>query len=214
MKAVELIRIGRTLVMVAAVCVVLAAFEATSVHAKEAANTMPNGTWNLTVAPPPEAVSLCDEYLPTGTRVRLVVAGPTRQAVEEQRRDELGGSFTLLPPWPLSLCSLGLGATTGFGTNLCHGGAPRQSLPTEAVFDDAVFTFSRLTAAAAKDPDNEFFAGHGARTGARFMLLTLKDKGLQWRLWLKSSNEMLGECLAILPGKNNIDSFPMVWRLK
>ena len=173
---------------------------------------MPNGTWTLTAKPPAEAVSVCNEYLPTGTRVNLSVQGPTRLAVEEQRRDELGGSFTLLSPWSSSLCSTGLGATTGFGTNLCDGVKPSAGSPAEVLFDDAVFTFSRLSAADAKDPENEFFAGRGARAGARFVLLTLKDKGLQWRLWLMSSNEMVSECLATLPGKNNIDSFPMVWR--
>ena len=175
---------------------------------------MPNGTWNITAAPPSDAVTLCNEYLPTGTRVRLVVEGPTRHAIEERRRDELGGTFTLRSPWPASLCNVGLGATTGFGTNLCEDGKLRPGLPAEAVFDDAVFVFSRLSNVAAKDPDNEFFAARGAQAGARFVLLMLKNKGLRWRLWLRSSNEMVGECLVTLPGKNNIDSFPMVWRIK
>lgn len=213
MKANDLTRTAMRLATVTTTCAALALGARGVAQAKDNA-TMPNGTWTLSAAAPAEAVSLCNEYLPTGTRVRLVVEGPTRQALEESRRDELGGSFTLLPPWPSALCTTGLGATTGFGSNLCDGGRPRANSTAEVVFDDSVFTFSRLSAANTKHPDNEFFASRGARAGARFMLLTLKDKGLQWRLWLKSSNEMVGECLVTLPGKNNIDSFSMIWRLK
>ena len=69
---------------------------------------------------------------------------------------------------------------------------------------------ARLKEAAA--PENEFFARNGARSGARFVRLSLKYKPGQWVLWLRSPNEMLSECLFQRPGVKNFDSFPMIWR--
>lgn len=169
----------------------------------------------ISTTPPAGAVSLCGEYLPEGTRVRLQVDGPGRLAIEEQRKDELAGRLVLLGPHGPGICRAGLGATTGFGVNLCDGtGQLRSGLPLQVTFDDLVLTLSRWSAADAKDPAQEFFASRGARPGARFALMTLKNKGIEWTVWLRSSSEMVSECIATFPGKNNVDSFPMVWKLQ
>lgn len=181
-------------------------------EAKEKLPTMPNGTWTIETTPPANAVELCPEFLPGGTRLRLRAEGPTRLAIEEQRRDELGGTLTLLPPFSAALCRTAIGSETSFGTNLCRGGNVPVDSQAPVSFDDAVFVFSRLDAKGVADPDNEFFVGLGAGKGARFATVFLKNKSAQWRLWLKSANEMVSECIVHLPGKNNIDSFPMIWR--
>jgi hypothetical protein len=181
-----------------------------ALHTLKASAAM-NGIWTVTTTPPTGTVSVCPEFLPSGTRVKLQVEGPTRQALEEQRNDELGGSLTLLAPLSPTLCAAGVGATTGFGLNVCEG--PRLREPkADALFDDASFTFSRWSDADAKDPAGEFFASRGARKNARFVQLVLKNKAVEWTLWLKSPREMVSECLAKFPGKNNVTSFPMIWR--
>lgn len=171
------------------------------------------GTWVIAAEPPAGAESVCDEHLPSGTRLRVHVDGPSRLAIEEDRHNELRGRLWLLGPHKPAICRTGLGSTTGFGVNVCtlelH---PRPDLPRDVEFDGLGVTFSRWSTKDAKASDNEFFAALGAKAGARFALLNLKDKGLGWTLWLKSANEMVSECMVKLPGKNNIDSFPMVWR--
>lgn len=185
---------------------------ASPLHAKEKVPTMPNGTWKIDASVPATAVEVCPEFLPSGTRIRLRTEGPTRLAIEEQRRDELGGVVTLLPPFSSLLCRTGIGRETGFGANLCAGGTLPSDLRVPVEFDDAVFVFSRLDAGGVADPDNEFFVDRGARRGARFATVFLRYKSVQWHLWVKSPNEMVSECLVHLPGKNNIDSIPMIWR--
>jgi hypothetical protein len=205
-RCCEVLRASGTTCLVTMFCAL------TPLHAEEAPAIMPNGYWTVTASPPSNAASLCPEYMPTGTLLRLQVGGPTRLAIEEQRNNELGGSLTLLAPVLPTICSTGLGATTGFGLNLCEGSGLRDLVSGEWVFDDAVFTFSRLSPAQVNDPDLAFFASRGARSGARFMLLTLRDKGVEWQLWLKSAKEMVSECVTRLPGKDNFDSFPMHWK--
>lgn len=181
-------------------------------QAKERPQNMPNGTWTIETRPPTEAVRLCSEFLPNGTRLSLVAEGPTRLSIEEERRNELGGTLTLLPPISAALCRSGLGTETGFGTNLCSNTNLTISPDIPIQFTDAVFLLSRLDAAGVADPENDFFVSRGARKGTRFATIFLKDKGIEWRLWLRSADEMISECVAHLPGKNNLDSFPMIWR--
>lgn len=178
----------------------------------EGDKTMPNGTWTIESTPPADAVKLCDEYLPTGTTVRLMAEGPTRHAIEEDIGNELGGTLTLLSPVTPAICTVGLGAETRFGLNLCEAGKAARPIHTPAVFTDAVFVFSRLDGAAAADPENFFYAQMGARSGARFARVFLKYKAVEWELWLKSANAMVSRCVAELPGKDNYASFPMIWR--
>lgn len=198
-----------------ALALTLGCFPFVAAQPKPAGGTsMPIGTWQISSSPPANLVSVCDQYLPRDTRVQVHADGATRLAIEEQRRDELGGRLVLLSPINPAICRTGLGSSTGFGLNVCNSeGQLRSNLPPDVAFDDLVLNLSRWSLAEAKDPDNEFFSSRGAKAGARFALLTLKDKGLMWRVWLKSSSEMVSECLVTLPGKNNIDSFPMHWRL-
>jgi hypothetical protein len=178
----------------------------------EGTKTMPNGTWMIKSTPPADAVKLCDEYLPTGTTLRLVAEGPTRRAIEEDINNELGGTLTLLSPVTPAICSVGLGAATSFGLNLCERGNASGQTHTPLVFTDAIFVFSRLDAAAAENPENFFYTQMGARSGARFARVLLKYKAVEWELWLRSANEMVSRCVADLPGKDKVVSFPMIWR--
>ena len=172
---------------------------------------MINGIWIVETMSPINAVELCDEYLPTGTRIRFQILGPTRLAIEEQRVDELGGVVELAPPISSKLCGVGLGQTTVFGNNLCQSGQLRESDEISGSFE-ADFVFSRMTKLDLESIDNIFFAEQGARVGANLVTVTVNYKAVQWDLWLRSTSEMVSECVFVLPGKNNIDSFPMIWR--
>jgi hypothetical protein len=173
---------------------------------------MLNGTWMISAAPPAGAVKLCPHFLPAGTLVKLSMQGASRHAVEEGRDNELAGTLTLLPPLSPLLCRTGIGAVTGFGTNFCVRGELEQDANTPVEFTDAIFSLSRWDAASAADPDNFFYAQEGARPGALFTHLILKDKGVEWHLWMKNQSEMVARCIATLPGRRNFRSFPLVWK--
>lgn len=180
--------------------------------AKERPQPMLNGIWVIEATPPADAIKLFDEYLPTGTKLRLLVEGPTLRAIESNVADELGGILTVLPPITDALCHTGIGMTTTFGNNLCSSEKSKTAVDGQVEFEDALFVFSRLDAEEAAAPENEFFARNGARSGARFVRLSLKYKPGEWVLWLRSTNEMLSECIFQRPGVKNFDSFPMIWR--
>jgi hypothetical protein len=186
-------------------------FASSEAKAKDSKNDMINGTWIIEATPPVNAVKLCDEYLPTSTRIRFQILGPTRLAVEEERTDELGGTVELIPPISAALCSVGLGQSTEFGSNLCSNGQPIVDDKKTVQFD-ADFTFFRLTNADLEDVDNLFFSEQGAHEGAKMVTVSVNYKAVQWNIWMRSINEMISECLVVLPGKNNVDSFPMIWR--
>lgn len=173
---------------------------------------MLNGTWVIEAIPPADAVKVCRQFLPTGTAVQLQVEGASRQAIEEGKEDELGGTLSLLPPLSLTLCETGLGASTGFGTNFCAQGRVDWDAGQPVPFTDAIFALSRWDAEEARDPDNFFYSDAGAKAGSRFAHLILKDKGVEWQLWMKNANEMMARCIATLPGRRNVRSFPMVWK--
>ena len=141
--------------------------------------------------------------LTTGTAVQLQVEGASRQAIEEGKEDELGGTLSLLPPLSLTLCETGLGASTGFGTNFCAKGRVDWDAGQPVPFTDAIFALSRWDAEEARDPDNFFYSDAGAKAGSRFAHLILKDKGVEWQLWMKNANEMMARCIATLPGRRN-----------
>ena len=204
--------ISATLAAVAAAILLAPAYAATPRAARPAPHAMPNGTWIIEATPPADALSLCDDYLPTGTRVRLSVQGPTRLAVEEARKDELGGTLGLLAPRSAALCRTGLGATTEFGTNLCKEGQLADDDRTASVDFDATLTFSRLDKAGLDDVDNFFYTEQGAKVGAMFITVAPNYKTASWRLWMRKPDEMLAQCTAKLPGKNNFENFPLVWR--
>ena len=197
--------------MLVMACALLPHFPLT---AKERPQPMLNGLWMIETKPPADAIKFCNEYLPAGTKLRLLAEGPTRQAIESNVADELGGTLTLLPPITDDLCRTGIGVTTTFGYNLCNEAKSKIRLDTPVEFDDALFVFSRLDAKGIANPDNEFFVRNGARSDARFVRVSLKYKPVEWMLWLRSANEMLSECVVQRPGVKNFDSFPMIWRLQ
>lgn len=204
--------VGAALATVAAAILLAPAFAAPQRAAHPAPHAMPNGTWIIEATPPADALSLCDDYLPTGTRVRLSVQGPTKLAVEESRKDELGGTFGLLAPRSAALCRTGVGAGTEFGTNLCKDGRLADDDSKASVDFDASLTFSRLDKAGLDDVDNFFYTEQGAKIGAMFVTVAPNYKTASWRLWMRKPGEMLAQCTAKLPGKNNFVNFPLVWR--
>lgn len=171
----------------------------------------PTGMWRIETQPPVGALKLCHGFLPNGTRVRLQVEGPTRRAIEEDIKNQLGVTITLLPPLAPSLCSLDIGRASPDAKPLCVDGkfAVDANLPFE--LDDAAFDFRRLTAKDISSRTMEFFTDRGAELGSPFALLWRWQRAGDWDLWLKSPDQMVSECIVKLPGKNNIDSFPMIW---
>lgn len=186
-------------------------FASLEAKTKESKAEMINGIWIIEATPPVNAVKLCDEYLPTGTRIRFQILGATRLAIEEQRADELGGNVELIPPISTTLCSVGLGQSTEFGNNLCRNGQLIVD-DKKSISFDADFIFSRLSTSDLENIDNSFFQEQGAYGGAKMVTVSVNYKAVQWTIWLRNTNEMITECLVVLPGKNNVDSFPMIWR--
>lgn len=172
---------------------------------------MPIGTWVIDNTPPSGAVKLCDEYLPAGATLKFQIDGPTRLAIEEQRRNELGGSLILLPQISPVLCMTGIGEESEFGNNLCKNSKLTTAPDHSFVFENTVFIFDKLTTTDISKPENLFFTDLGARKNANFATIFIQYKSVAWRLWLRSSDQMISECLAQLPGKNNFTSFPMYW---
>ena len=173
---------------------------------------MPSGIWTVESKPPANAVSFCSGYLPPGTRVQIQVEGPTRRAVEEDIKNQLGVTLSLLPPLSPALCKLGIGEPFADTPRLCDGGSLAVDANQPLVFDDAVIDFRRLSVQDIASREHEFYTDLGAKRGSRFALMFLWQRAVDWDLWLQSPDRMVSECTVTLPGKNNIDSFPMVWR--
>jgi hypothetical protein len=185
-------------------------------HAANAKNDtkMLNGIWKIEATPPSKpGGTLGEEYLPTGTRLRLLVQGPTAVAMEENRTDELFVTVGVLPPWTPALCHTGIGASTTFGANLCgEDGSPLAPKGDASLDFEGSATFSRLTAKQLEDQDEIFFTELGAKVGARLMTINLKYKGVVWNLWMKSPDLMIGEAYVQGTKRNDVDSYPMYWR--
>jgi len=173
---------------------------------------MPNGTWIIETQAPADALSVCDGYLPHGSKVRIDVEGPTRRAVEEDIKDQLGVTLTLLPPLSVGLCNLGVGEQVSYAKSLCADGKLRVDPALPFVFDDAVMDFSRLTTKDIVDRQLEFYTDRGAKLGSAFARLWLWQRSGEWNLWLQAQDRMISKCVVELPGKNNFDSFPIIWR--
>lgn len=173
---------------------------------------MPNGIWKITSTPPQRAGRLGTEYLPDGTRVRLLIQGATANSMAEQRTDELFAMVGVLPPWTPELCRTGVAAPTSFGANLCDAnGQPLVSKDPAPADLEGTAVLSRLTARQVADQDEIFFTELGAKAGARLMTLTLKYKGVTWDFWLKSPGLMISEAYINGEKRSDVESFPMFW---
>jgi hypothetical protein len=173
---------------------------------------MPNGIWKISSTPPQRPGKLGTEYLPDGTRVRLLFQGATANAMAEQRTDELFAMVGILPPWTPELCRTGVGAVTTFGANLCDANGQPLAAKTPAPADlEGTAVFSRLTARQVADQDEIFFTDLGAKAGARLMTLTLKYKGVTWDFWIKSATVMISEAYLNGEKRSDVESFPMFW---
>jgi len=173
---------------------------------------MPNGTWIIETQAPLDALSVCDGFLPHGSKIRIDVEGPTRRAVEEDIKNQLGVTLTLLPPLSVGLCKLGVGEPVSYAKSLCADGKLQVDSASPFVFDDAVMDFSRLTKKDIVDRQLDFYTDRGAKLGSSFARLWLWQRSGEWNLWLQSRDRMISKCVVELPGKNNFDSFPMIWR--
>ncbi len=188
-------------------------FAALAATPKSKPEGVPNGTWKIAATPPPRPGKPGSEYLPDGTRVRLLIQGATANAMAEQRTDELFVMMGLLPPWTPELCRTGVAVVTTFGPNICGKDGKPLSPQGEALADfDGTAVLSRLTARQVAARDEIFFTDVGARTGARLMTITLKYKGVSWDFWLKSPDVMISEAFFNGAKRSDVESFPMVWQ--
>jgi len=170
---------------------------------KTARPSMLNARWVINLPSPAEPDLDDSSFLPPGSLVRIVVSGPTRQAIEENRNDQLGGSLILLPPFPPGACK----ARAFVGS--CKDMVPIR--PDQNIELDATFTFSRWTPAESQDVANETLVEHGAREGAPFVLIVAREVAAEWQLWLKGPNELVGQYLAVAGSRNPL-VVPQIWR--
>ncbi|MBO0720103.1 MAG: hypothetical protein J2P41_04735 [Blastocatellia bacterium] len=177
---------------------------------KEDVRTVLNGIWTIESTPPKEFKEMARDFLPPGTRVQLKLEGPTRLAIEEERKDELGGEFTLLPPFIQGICATPLGEGNGYGSHVCEKGQIID--PNRPVSNDAEFSFYRWSKSTDLDDAlNIFFADQGAKVGAQFVLITLRYKSVSWKLWVRDRDTLVGNYIATLASKD-IDEQVQTWR--
>jgi len=177
---------------------------------KEDAKTVLSGIWTIESTPPKEVAELTSEFLPPNTRVQINLAGPTRLAMEEGRKDELGGEFTLLPPFIQGICATPLGVDNAFGSSVCQKGQIID--PNRPVTNDAEFSFSRWSKPAdSEEVSNVFFVDQGAKLGAQFVSITLRYKGVTWELWVRDKDTLVGRYIATLPSKD-LEQVTQIWR--
>ena len=166
-------------------------------------HNMLNGVWTIETENPVEGARLSASFLPAGTRIELRVLGPTRAAVEESRRDELGGQAKLLKPVPDKICASGLAA------EVCSGGTPLNT--AEPPSFDVVFSFSRWTRKDLDLPLNSFFADQGARVDSQFVLVSIPSLGVDWELWINGKNQMTGRYVITTAPKRS-RNVAQIWR--
>jgi hypothetical protein len=165
--------------------------------------SMINGIWKIETAEPPAGARLSGSFLPNGTLIELLVKGPSRHAIEESRHDELGGQLIVLPNPPAAICKSGL------ASDLCTGDA--LDSPASPVSFDAIFTFYQWTAKDAGEVRNTAFADLGAKPGSRFVLITIKDPGVDFELWMKSKDEFMAQHI-VTPAPRKSQAVSETWR--
>jgi hypothetical protein len=180
-----------------------------AIRKKEAVSVL-NNIWTIESAPPADMVESTGGFLPPGTKVQIKIAGPTRLAIEEGRTDELGGEIILLPPFPQNICTVGLGTETIFGGNLCEKGQLKD--PARPVSFDSQFVFERWEHPSDTEQlDNGFFVDQGAKLGAQFVLVNPLHKGVDWQLWVRDRDTLIGSYIATLRSKET-ERVVQIWR--
>jgi hypothetical protein len=177
---------------------------------KEGVKTALDGIWTIESTPPKEVAEVTSEFLPPKTRVQINLEGPSRLAIEEGRKDEFGGEFTLLPPFIQGICATPLGEGNAFGSHVCEKGQITD--PNRPVTNDAEFAFSRWSKPAdLEEIYNIFFVDQGAKLGAQFVLITLRYKGVSCELWLRDRDTLVGRYIVTLPSKD-LEQQVQIWR--
>jgi hypothetical protein len=177
---------------------------------KEDVKTMLNGIWTIESSPPKEVAEMTSDFLPPKTRMQIKIEGPTRLAIEEGRRDELGGELILLPPFMPGICTTPLGEGNGSGAHVCEKGQIID--PNRPVSNDAEFTFQRWNNQSDTEQlGGSFFLGQGAKPGAQFVLINLRYKGVTWELWVRDRDTLVGAYIATLPSKDT-EQMVQIWR--
>jgi hypothetical protein len=152
---------------------------------------MINGVWTIETERPAEGENLSASFLPAGIRIELGIAGPTRAAIEQSRRNELGGRVLILPPLPEKICASGL------ASRICRHGRPVDAYGPFAF--NAVFTFFRWTEEDIELPLNEFFVDSGAKVNSQFLVVSIPPLGVDWELWISGNHLMTGFHVATAP---------------
>lgn len=176
---------------------------APSSQPKANGHIMLNGVWTIETENPVEGARLSASFLPAATRIELSVLGPTRAAVEESRRDELGGHAKLLKPLPDKICASGL------AVEVCPGGVPLNAAEPSSY--DVVFSFSRWTRKDLDLPLNSFFADQGAKADSQFVLISIPSLAVDWELWINGKNQMTGRYVVTTAPKRS-HNVAQIWR--
>jgi len=140
-----------------------------------------------------------------GTRIRIEAIEPTEWS------NQLIGEVELLLPLSNVLCKGGLGERAEYFSSLCTNGQINQEKGDRTF--DVYLTFQRLTKEDIKE--DLFFSTFkelGARAGDKAVSIAVKNTVVDWDLWFRGPNEMVSNCMADLPGKDNFESFYMVWQ--
>ena len=164
---------------------------------------MINGIWKIETEQPGEGVRLSASFLPAGTRIELRIKGPTRAAIEESRRDELGGQALILMPLPDKICASGL------ASEVCRNGKPLDA--AEQFTFDIVFSFSRWTRKDMELPLNSFFVDHGVKVNSQFVLVSVPSLGVDWELWISGKDQMIGRHVVTTAPKR-YRNVAQIWR--
>jgi hypothetical protein len=181
---------------------------AASVPQGKRPDPMPNGTWKITGTPPHDGKTSI-EYLPPGTRIRLLIQGPSTRAVTDDIGNELVAQAAVVSAITPELCRSGLGQDSMFGANICGpDGRPLPAKDGHPVDFEGIAAFTRVKGGVA----DSFFTAQGARPGAGLMTISFKDKGLVWQFWLKSPSELISRAFVAGPGEDDVVDFPQVWR--
>jgi hypothetical protein len=177
---------------------------------KEDLYAMLNGIWRIESSSPKEVAQVPKEFLPPDTRLELMIEGPTEAALDAGQSNELEGKFILLPPFPQGICNSGLGVGNGYGSDVCENGKVID--PNDSVSNYAEFIFERWEHKTdIEQLRNNFFVKQGAKLGAQFLIISLRYRGIAWKLWIRDRDTLIGEYTAVLPSKELV-GVTQIWR--
>jgi hypothetical protein len=173
---------------------------------------MLTGTWLIDTVELSNALMPPKDFLANGMRFKLKIEGPTRLALEEKRTDELGATFSVLPPIPEVMCATEMGKNSGIGSFLCGLDGKVIGQGRDAIDFEAFLNFERWSKPAElKDIANEFFLEQGGKLGAHFVLLSLRNKSSNWRLFVKDKDTLVSE-MVYRNSVGKMTGVPVYWR--